>query len=399
MKRKRKSSTIALFLSASMLVLPVVPAAAAAPDTDIEVNGHEIDFTSRLPLIEKGITYAPQGDLLKALNATFVQSDKSGTITVLVDNEQITVNAKTKIVNGTTYVPVRVVSEQIGYKVEWDPATRTIILTTGGKGFLWEVSNGDNTVYLVGSMHIADDSFYPLDPSYDIAFEDSEYLGVEIDLTQAQDETMQKMMLDLGMYQDGTTLKDHISSETYEELGEILVENGLEKDALDGYKPWVVEITMSQLKSMEAGYQGEIGIDLHFLQKAIERKMPIIELETYQSQLELLSGFSGELQETNLKSVLDNFHLVDDSVDQMAEMWKLGDEEALLEITNSMKTNEEYYKGMLVDRNLKMADKIEGYLTAEDEADYFIVVGAAHYAGEDGIVKLLQDRGYTVTRK
>lgn len=50
---KEKSSIIAVLLSASMLVLPVVPAAAAVPDTDIEVNGHEIDFTSRLPLIQK----------------------------------------------------------------------------------------------------------------------------------------------------------------------------------------------------------------------------------------------------------------------------------------------------------------------------------------------------------
>lgn len=76
-----------------------------------------------------------------------------------------------------------------------------------------------------------------------------------------------------------------------------------------------------------------------------------------------------------------------------------GDEKALLELTNSMAGDAEYNKAMLIDRNIGMADKIDGYLKSDKKAEYFIVVGAAHYLGEHGVIKLLEDKGYTVVRK
>ena len=52
---------------------------------------------------------------------------------------------------------------------------------------MWEVESNGNTVYLVGSMHIADDSFYPR-PEFEEAFAEADYLGVEIDISKAADE-------------------------------------------------------------------------------------------------------------------------------------------------------------------------------------------------------------------
>lgn len=264
---------------------------------------------------------------------------------------------------------------------------------------MWEVENNGNTVYLVGSIHIADDSFYPLRPEFEEAFAEADYLGVEIDLSKAADEAQQKMVMDMGMYQDGTTLKNHISGETYAKLGKILQQSGMKPDALDAFKPWVVETTISSLKSVKAGYEAAAGIDLYFIQKAIERKIPVVELESYESQLSMFNGFSKELQEKNLNTALDNFDVLDDGVDKMAEMWKTGNDEQLLELTNSMASEPEYNKAMLIDRNEKMAEKIDGYLKNGKKEEYFIVVGAAHYLGEHGIIKLLQDKGYTVVRK
>ena len=141
-------------------------------------------------------------------------------------------------------------------------------------------------------MHIADKSFYPLRPEFEEAFAEADYLGVEIDLSKAADEEQQKLVLSFGSYQDGTTLKDHISSETYSKLGDILKEKGLEPNALDAFKPWVVETTLATLKSTDAGLEASSGVDLYFIQKAIERKIPVIELESYQSQLGMFDNFS-----------------------------------------------------------------------------------------------------------
>ncbi|OZB90705.1 TraB/GumN family protein [Paenibacillus sp. XY044] len=397
-----KRTLLSLMVSAGMLTT-AAPAMAASQQPELKVNNKTIDFASSAPVVDQGTTLVPLTTTLEALNVKLTDVE-NGTIHAVVGDQNITLSSKTKQINGVTYVPVRTIGEAAGYTVYWDPATRTVFLLSqatkeAGRGFMWEVKSNGNTVYLVGSMHIADDSFYPLRSEFEQAFAEADYLGVEIDLSKAADEEQQSMIMKLGMYQDGTTLKDHVSKETYAKVGDILEQNGMKPDALDAFKPWVVETTISSLKSVMAGYEATEGIDLYFIQKALERKIPIVELESYESQLGMFDQFSKELQEKNLNAALDNFDVLDDSMDQMADMWKKGDEKALLELTNSMAGDAEYNKAMLIDRNIGMADKIDGYLKSDKKAEYFIVVGAAHYLGEHGVIKLLEDKGYTVVRK
>ena len=397
-----KRTLLSLMISAGMLAT-AAPAMAAPLQPELKVNNKTIDFATSAPIVDQGTTLVPLRTTLEALNVKLTDVE-NGTIHAVAGDQKITLSSKTKQVNGVTYVPVRTIGEAAGYTVYWDPATRTVFLLSketkeAGRGFMWEVQNNGNTVYLVGSMHIADDSFYPLRPEFEQAFAEADYLGVEIDLSKAADEEQQNMIMKLGMYQDGTTLKDHVSKDTYAKVGDILEQNGMKRDALDAFKPWVVETTISSLKSVMAGYEATEGIDLYFIQKALERKIPIVELESYESQLSMFDQFSKELQEKNLNAALDNFDILDDGVDQMADMWKKGDEKALLELTNSMAGDAEYNKAMLIDRNIGMADKIDGYLKSDKKAEYFIVVGAAHYLGEHGVIKLLEDKGYTVVRK
>ncbi|MBE7683700.1 TraB/GumN family protein [Paenibacillus sp. P13VS] len=401
-KRMLLSLTISVGLLAS-----AVPAMAAPQETSVKVNDQTVEYTLGAPMNNKGTTLVPLRSTLEAMDVKLTTATDD-TITAVVDGKTITLKSKLTRINGVTYAPIRIVGDAAGYEVNWDAKTRTVLLVskgaetavqTGGRGFMWEVESNGNTVYLVGSMHIADDSFYPLREEFEEAFAEADYLGVEIDISKAADEAQQKLILDLGSYQDGTTLKDHVSSETYTKLGDILKKNGLEPNALDAFKPWVAESTLASLKSTTAGYEASAGVDLYFIQKAIESKLPIIELESYESQLGMFNDFSKELQEETLKATLDNFDVLDDSVNQMAEMWKTGNDEQLLELTNSFSDNEEYNKAMLIDRNIGMADKIDGYLKSDKKEEYFIVVGAAHYLGEHGIVKLLEDKGYTVERK
>ena len=401
-----KRMLLSLTISVGLLAA-AAPAMAAPQGTSVKVNDQAVEYTVGAPINDKGTTLVPLRSTLDAMDVKLTTATDD-TITAVVDGKTITLKSKLTRINGVTYAPIRIVGDAAGYEVNWDAKTRTVLLIskgaetaaqTGGRGFMWEVESNGNTVYLVGSMHIADDSFYPLPEEFEEAFAEADYLGVEIDISKAADEAQQKLILDLGSYQDGTTLKDHVSSETYTKLGDILKKNGLEPNALDAFKPWVAESTLTSLKSATAGYEASAGVDLYFIQKAIESKLPIIELESYESQLGMFNDFSKELQEETLKATLDNFDVLDDSVNQMAEMWKTGNDEQLLDLTNNFSDNEEYNKAMLIDRNIGMADKIDGYLKSDKKEEYFIVVGAAHYLGEHGIVKLLEDKGYTVERK
>lgn len=388
------------------LMTTAVPAMAAPQQSAVKVGDQIVNYAGGSPVFDQGTTYVPLKTTLEAMNAKLTDAE-DGTIHAVVDGKKITLVSKLKRINGVTYAPVRVVGDAAGYEVRWDAKTRTILLITkgaetaktGGRGFMWEVENNGTTVYLVGSIHIGEDSFYPLRPEFETAFKDADYLGVEIDLSKSADDAHTKLIMNMGMYQDGTTLKDHVSSETYAKVGKILEDNGMKANALDAYKPWVVESSISTLKSMKAGYQADAGVDLYFIKKAIERKIPVMELESYESQLSMFNGLSKELQEKNLNKTMDSVGVLQDDIKKMGEMWKTGNDDQLLELTNSLATDPEYNKALLIDRNVKMAEKIDGYLKSGKKEEYFIVVGAAHYLGEHGIVKLLQDKGYTVVRK
>ncbi|MGM1047162.1 MAG: TraB/GumN family protein [Bacillota bacterium] len=398
-----KRSLLSLMISVGLLATAAPVMAAPQQQPALKVNNQNVEFAMSSPIVDHGTTMVPLRTTLQAMNVK-LKNVQNGTIHVVIDGKEITLKSKTKLINGVTYAPIRTVGEAAGYEVRWDQQSRTVLLVSkatgeAARGFMWEVENNGNTVYLVGSMHIADDSFYPLRSEIEDAFVEADYLGVEIDISKAVNEEQQKLIMNMGMYQDGTTLKDHVSKETYAKVEGILKRNGMESNALDAFKPWVVETTISSLKSATAGYEAAAGIDLYFIQSAVERKIPVLELESYKSQLGMFDGFSDKLQEKNLNATLDNFDTLGDSIDQMANMWKSGDDQQLLELTNSMAVDPEYNKAMLVDRNIGMADKIDGYLKSDKKEEYFIVVGAAHYLGKDGVIQLLRDKGYTVVRK
>ncbi|WP_458122566.1 TraB/GumN family protein [Paenibacillus sp. Z6-24] len=408
---------LSLTISASLLAGTSAPAMAAPPQpTIVKVNDQKIDYGTGTPVINEKTMLVPLRSTLKAMDAKLAGTTKNS-ITVVVNGKSVTLQSKLTQIDGVAYVPIRIVGDAAGYKVHWDAKTRTVQMISqnggaatatapasetsqaGGRGFMWEVESNGNTVYLVGSMHLADDSFYPLRKEYEEAFAEADHLGVEVDISKAAGEEQQKLVMELGMYQDGSTIKDHISSETYAKLGEILKKNGMKPDALDPFKPWVAEVTVITLKSAKGGYEASAGIDLHFIQQAMERKIPIIELESYESQLNMFNNFSRELQEKNLNTALDHYDEEDNAIGHMAEMWKTGNEEALLEFTNLMAGDAEYNQAMLVDRNIGMANKIDGYLKNGKKEEYFIVVGAGHYMGEHGIIQLLENKGYKVVRK
>ncbi|MDQ0088636.1 uncharacterized protein YbaP (TraB family) [Paenibacillus anaericanus] len=270
----------------------------------------------------------------------------------------------------------------------------------GARGFMWEVKNNGTTVYLVGSIHVADGNFYPLHSKYEKAFAEADYLGLEIDFTKALDEEQLKRVEDMMMYKDGTTLKEHVSKETYAKVEDFLMKDGLKPNAYDTFKPWKVDLTIISM-ALKADYNEEEGIDMYFLQKALERKIPVLGLETYESQMGMLGGFSKERQEKSLNTTLDDYNsgIINDPTDELIDIWKKGDDQSLLKTANDLASDPEYQKAMQTDRNIGMADKIEGYLNSNKEEEYFVVVGALHYPGEYGVIKLLQDKGFTVVRK
>lgn len=379
---KKITSLLLSLLIASMMF--ATSAFAAEQEVDIQVDGQQVQFDTLAPIIVDGYTWAPQEALFEALG--------------LAEDFQF---EQAQQIDDAVYVPVRMLAETIGYQIGWNGETRTVTLekpvVEGSRGYLWKIEHAGNTVYLLGSIHVAKPDMYPLHSAIEAAFEESAYLGTEIDMSQAGTEEVQQLIAEYAFYQDGTSLKDHISEETYTRLNEYLVENDLPEGMLDSFKPWTIESFISTNEMLKYGYTAP-GIDAYFTNKAIERGIPILALETYELQLRVFDDLPEAFQEQSLRIALEQY---EDStyIDTLSEIWKSGDEEMMVAIIESLKAYDEmYYNTLLLDRNVGMTDMIETYLNDPDGEVFFIIAGAAHMPGEDGVVKMLQDRGYTVEK-
>ncbi|WP_036717526.1 TraB/GumN family protein [Paenibacillus harenae] len=407
----------ALLVSIALLFTFAASVQAEAKPVTVWIGDEQLQLEeSQQPIIEKGTTLVPAEPLLEELDFSFswdqqeqvVTGTKEGlNLSIQMDNPVALVNeeeqqllAVPRLVKGNAYIPLRFVSEAAGYEVSWSSENRAVSLEVKepSQGFLWKAENAGNTVYLLGSIHVANEAMYPLRPEILEAYEASDYLVVEADITNGNVETNQKLVAEISTYKDGTTLKDHVSEEAYKKVEEILKENGLEPNVLDSFEPWSVSSTLDYFTMLKSGYDTSIGIDAYFLKQAGESGLPVLELESIESQLQIFDNFSEDLQEEMLLTSIESYYAEDSSLDQLTETWVTGNEEELLALTSETTMNEELYKTLLKDRNIQMVEKINGYLNGQEKKAYFVVVGAAHMLGEDGLVKLLEQKGFTVTR-
>ena len=166
------------------------------------------------------------------------------------------------------------------------------------KAFVWQVSSAKATVYLMGSIHFADKSFYPLRKEIENVFEKSDALVVELNINNIDHNAYNRLLLEKGVYKDGSTIKDVISEKTWLQLKQRLEQLNISYDDIKSYKPGILVLTLTAMQVMQMGFDPELGIDVYFLNKAASDSSAkkIIELETLAQQVNLFLNVSnGEL--------------------------------------------------------------------------------------------------------
>jgi uncharacterized protein YbaP (TraB family) len=271
---------------------------------------------------------------------------------------------------------------------------------TANKDFLWKVSSKNSTAYLFGSIHLAKPEFYPLAPAIEKCFGKSGVLALEADPEKGNDPDLQRKMLQAALYTGDDSLRKHLSQETYDVAAGELRRIGIPIEAFSKTKPWFLALTIGVLELQRLGFNQEIGIDRYFAGKARGKKK-IVQLESFDYQINLLNGFTDREQELFLLYTIGDMKNIEKDMDSMVLSWKTGDaktmEEILMETMNESPDLKPIYEKLYYARNREMTDRIEQYLQTGDT--YFIVVGAAHLIGKQGIVELLRKKGYTVEQR
>ncbi len=260
---------------------------------------------------------------------------------------------------------------------------------TEESNFFWKVKSSTSTVYLFGSIHVANENMYPLDKKIIDAFDKSDALVVELDINKVNP----MLMMQKAMYQDERTLESELSKETYQKLEALLLVHKIPKMAYYKMKPWMAMMTVMMLELNQSGFDKSLGIDNYFLDKAKD-KTEILELETAEEQLDLFDKELGSMQNEFI-----NYSLLDQSlwlqqIDTLVQFWKTGDTKSMENYVLDPVAEHPEFSGIIdkiyTQRNLKMTAKIEEYL--KTDKTYFVVVGSAHLIGEEGIIQMLKKK-------
>ncbi len=141
--KTRTKTQIAL---AALMALPASGQAQTPSPVHVVLNGASLTFAGTPPQQIKGSTLVPMRGIFEALGAT-VRFDKAtqtvygqkgataiilplGALTAIVNGQPQSLPLPAQLINGTTLVPLRFLSEALGASVGWNPATATVTIQT-----------------------------------------------------------------------------------------------------------------------------------------------------------------------------------------------------------------------------------------------------------------------------
>ena len=283
-----------------------------------------------------------------------------------------------------------------------------------GKGVCYRVSGGRNELFLLGSIHIGSESMYPVCDEIADALSASDVLVLECD---TENPSVVAQINAMMRYSDDDQLSDHLSAETYELLRQVCDQTGYSLAMMDRLRPWAV-VSVFSLKSTAAemgvadvSHAVALGVETQICALAGDKRRAY--LETAVDQLAVLDGFSPELQEyllqTVLRTILEPERYTqpgDADIAKWADWWQTGDADAFaasylsgLEVDPEPELAREYHAGLVSKRNQTMAQGLQRLMESDEPHRYFAVVGLLHLAlPNDSILSNLREMGYTVQK-
>jgi uncharacterized protein len=261
-----------------------------------------------------------------------------------------------------------------------------------GGACVWKVSGPNGgTLYLGGSMHALKSSDYPLPSAYNRAFDASTRLVFEDDPRDAQDE--RRLFQKTGQYSMGDSLRNHVDPRTYDYLRRIFKIMGVPEERFSRIRPWalVVELSSPSLHGLSA----EMGVEGFLMKRVQANSKPISSLESVREHMEVFSGLTDRQSEAMLLMTFIPSEHGKTNDELSMDAWRHGDADTVTRITReSFRDFPAMGERLLGARNRKWIPKIEGYLRSGQT--YFVVAGAAHMGGSEGLLALLQARGYKI---
>ncbi len=274
-----------------------------------------------------------------------------------------------------------------------------------GEGLLWRIeTKGAPVSYLFGTMHSTEADLVDLAGPVREALGQAKSVAVEIDRGDAAD-TQAKIAAYVSQNAIDTAGKglDGLTEAQAAAVRKRLGEAGLPAEAAPMLKPWFLGVTLStsacELRQMASG---KPTVDGTVEKIGRDAGAEIVGLETVEEQLGAISKISPETAQRMIRDAVSTPTMTDDMQATTLALYRarrVGWYFATKADTFGEAFDLDAYKDFVEDivdrRNRLMLERSKALI---DKGSAFVAVGALHLPGRNGLVELLREQGYDVTK-
>ena len=256
----------------------------------------------------------------------------------------------------------------------------------------WEITgNGlQKPSYLFGTMHVSNKMVFHLSDSFYLAIKSVEAVALELnpDLWQGQMVSLDK-------------LKRNYANFTQAAGNDYLTENSFRIDNYENElklamstEPTVVNSLLYRSYKSRQDFEEDTFLDLSIFQTGKKLGKRATGVENYfETEKLIMEAYMDMALEKKRKSVDTEGESNEDIFGKMQEAYRKGDLDLMDSLDRMMERSDAFREKFLYKRNEIQANSMD---TIMKNSSLFVGVGAAHLAGERGVIELLRKKGYNL---
>ena len=258
---------------------------------------------------------------------------------------------------------------------------------------LYEIASADGAVegWMLGTIHALPPGTRWQTPPIERATEMADILVVEIAALDDRP-ALSRIYAELATTPGLPPLDKRLPAALRPQLADLLARGDMDAGAFTDTESWAAALMLAQV---DAEGDPENGVD-----RALIRAFPanrVRELEGARGQLEIFDTLPEAEQRDLIAAVVTEGSEARTRSRELRRAWLSGDETALMQAASSgIMADPELREALLVARNRRWDGRIAALLEQPERP--LIAVGTAHLLGPDGLVAMLEARGYRVTR-
>lgn len=262
---------------------------------------------------------------------------------------------------------------------------------------VWKVSKGDGYFYLGGTIHVLSVDDHPLPKEYKMAYDDADEIIFETDMDKLNSPEVQAKFMTAMTFGDDRTLASSLDPKNYRKIEDYLTSRQVAINNFSSFHPWGMSIIITVMEYQKLGMKEEYGVDTYFNELALNDNKPRSGLETADEQLTAIKSMGDIDPNDVIEYTLRDIDRLPEFIEIMKQSWLHGDLDGLSKSDVVMQMESDtpaMYKALLTDRNNNWMRSLPSLV--ENKNIEFVLVGALHLAGEEGLLHQLKIKGFKV---